>query len=442
MNFRASHSPRAASRLLALAIAATTSRALASDPASLVRAYLDAPDDAGRRLVIDRVRESGASALDLAAAIRRGEDLDPVEPGVHRIEVVIQEDGSKSECLLSVPPDYHPGRAWPLLVSMHGTGGRGEDCLELWRELACDAGFLLACPTATTFREKGWGSSALERSQVLSVIARVSQICRVDSERVYLGGWSMGGHGTFDVAVHHPDRFAALNPAIGGLMLGYFGLAENLVPVPIFLVSGAQDQKELVDRQREAAALLKKKGAEFVHHEHADGGHEMYPEELPGVLAWLRGHARDPMPRTVHLLANDARYGRVAWLAIDALGKEARAPEAAVTLHAGGKLSDAETQRRYFVELEKTAARIEGKRVDATHLAVETRFVSSYSVLVLDGWLDLAKPISVTTNGRPSFSGKVTTDAAALLEDFRRTGDRSRLVLARIPVRIDAVPPR
>ncbi|MBI1853754.1 MAG: hypothetical protein HYR85_25745 [Planctomycetes bacterium] len=401
-----------------------------------MREYLAAPDDAARRAALDRVRAAGLDALDLAAAIRDGRDLDVVEPGVHRLTVAIQEDGSPAEYLLSIPPDYQPGRPAPLLVSMHGTGGRGEHCLDLWRDLARDAGFLLACPTATTFREKGWGSSAVERSEVLSVIADVSHRCRVDANRVYLGGWSMGGHGTFDVGVHHPDRFAALNPAIGGLTLGYFGLADNLVPVPIFLVSGALDQKELVERQREAVLLLRKRGAEVVHREHPDGGHEMFPEDLPDVLTWLRGHVRDPMPSVVHVLANEVRYGRVGWLSIDAVTKDVRAPESAVTLHSGGPLSDAETRRRYFEALEKTAARIEGKRVDATHLAVNTRFVASYSVLVFDGLVDVTKPLVVTTNGRPSFSGRITPDPAILLEDFRLTGDRARLVVAKLPVRI------
>lgn len=427
--------------LLAAILAAAPAAAPPGDPpdaAALVRDYLKASDSASRRLVVERVRSSNVSVADLVSVIREARDLEAASlaPDVHRLSMRIEEDGSSAEYLLAVPPGADRSRPLPLLVSMHGTGGRGEDCLRLWRDLASEAGFLLACPTATVFREKGWGSSPIERSQILSLVADVGHRCRVDSDRIYLGGWSMGGHGSFDLGVHHPDRFAALNPAIGSLARGLLGLVENLKPVPIFLVSGALDQDELVERQRDVVALLTKKGGQVVHREHADGGHEFFPEDLPEILEWLKPKARAPLPPLVRHRLNDVQYGRCAWLRADELTSDAREPGEGVQLRAGHKLSDKEVKQRYLESLEKTSAQIEGKRVDGTHLSVTTRFVAKYSVLVLDGLVDASKILSIVTNGRPSFSGKVTPDPALLLEDFRRTADRSRIPVAAVSVSV------
>jgi poly(3-hydroxybutyrate) depolymerase len=60
-------------------------------------------------------------------------------------------------------------------------------------------------------RRGGWAVGALDR-WLNEVVAG----SRVDEDRVYLTGISMGGFGTWDWAAEHPERFAATVPICGG----------------------------------------------------------------------------------------------------------------------------------------------------------------------------------------------------------------------------------
>jgi pimeloyl-ACP methyl ester carboxylesterase len=57
----------------------------------------------------------------------------------------------------------------------------------------------------------GWDPETLYR-----LLTSVKKTYRVDNDRVYLTGLSMGGFGTWTLAMKHPEEFAALLPICGG----------------------------------------------------------------------------------------------------------------------------------------------------------------------------------------------------------------------------------
>ena len=73
---------------------------------------------------------------------------------------------------------------------------------------------------------------------VLEVIRDVERHYRVDRSRIYLMGHSMGGYGTNNVAMRHPDLFAAISPAEG---TDSTPLHANLRNLPWFEISALQD---------------------------------------------------------------------------------------------------------------------------------------------------------------------------------------------------------
>ena len=73
---------------------------------------------------------------------------------------------------------------------------------------------------------------------MLEVIADVRRRYRVDPDRIYLMGHSMGGYGTNNVAMHHPDLFAAVAPAEG---TGSPELHANLRNTPWFMMTAEED---------------------------------------------------------------------------------------------------------------------------------------------------------------------------------------------------------
>ena len=51
---------------------------------------------------------------------------------------------------------------------------------------------------------------------MLELIDHIEEKFRVDADRIYLTGLSMGGYGTWHFATQAPERFAAIVPICGG----------------------------------------------------------------------------------------------------------------------------------------------------------------------------------------------------------------------------------
>ena len=139
--------------------------------------------------------------------------------------------------LLYVPKDYDD-EPYPLMIFLHGAGERGDD-LELVKlhgppkliEEGKELPFIVASPQVAMGE---WWSP----STVVWVLEDVKKRLRVDPDRVYLTGLSMGGYGTWETAIKHPDLFAAIVPICGR---GDPALAERIKHIPTWIFHGAKD---------------------------------------------------------------------------------------------------------------------------------------------------------------------------------------------------------
>ena len=103
---------------------------------------------------------------------------------------------------------------WPLMLFLHGAGESGTnlDKLKILGppkivETKHDFPFVLVSPQTT---REGWNPDTLN-----ALLDEVLHKYRVDKDRVYLTGASMGGSGTWRLAAAHPERFAAIVPVCG-----------------------------------------------------------------------------------------------------------------------------------------------------------------------------------------------------------------------------------
>ena len=93
--------------------------------------------------------------------------------------------------------------------------------------------FITVTPTLVMKHGYGWNAPIL-----LTLLDEIQERYRVDSDRVHLTGFSMGGYGVWDLALEAPDRFASLVPICGGgdpLQVG------RLRHIPIRIYHGEQD---------------------------------------------------------------------------------------------------------------------------------------------------------------------------------------------------------
>ena len=164
----------------------------------------------------------------------------PPEGQSHQILEKEITQAVRTKYLLFVPKDYHarPDRSFPLILFLHGAGERGDD-LDLvarhgppkivrQRE---DFPFIVVSPQCPA--EQWW------RAQPLAVLLdEVQARLRVDPDRIYLTGLSMGGYGVWEMALTYPHRFAAIAPVCGG---GVPLCIARIAHLPAWVFHGAED---------------------------------------------------------------------------------------------------------------------------------------------------------------------------------------------------------
>lgn len=133
-----------------------------------------------------------------------------------------QAESAKGKLTLDTP--Y--GKAWchfvaggknpGLFVGLHGGGedaGSADEARSTWQVKGC-AGIY---PQGIKLIHDTWNAVHGERF-VLSLIELAKAQYDVDPDRVYVGGFSMGGTGSWFLAGRHPDLFAGAAPYSGVLM--------------------------------------------------------------------------------------------------------------------------------------------------------------------------------------------------------------------------------
>ncbi len=71
--------------------------------------------------------------------------------------------------------------------------------------------FVTVTPSLNMECGYGWNNSVLT-----ALLDEIVQRYRIDLDRIHLTGFSMGGYGTWDLALHTPDRFASVMRICGG----------------------------------------------------------------------------------------------------------------------------------------------------------------------------------------------------------------------------------
>jgi predicted peptidase len=191
--------------------------------------------------------------------------------------------------LLYLPDAYATGDAdWPLVVFLHGAGERGDD-LELVKKhgppkLIAHGEKLPFIVVSPQCPAGGWWTNQVEALDAL--LDMVVRRCRVDEERIYVTGLSMGGFGTWALAFAQPDRFAAIAPICGG---GDPDAAERIAHLPVWVFHGARDNVVDLEESRAMVDALKAAGGAPRFTVYPDAGHNSWTAtyENQELYDWL-----------------------------------------------------------------------------------------------------------------------------------------------------------
>lgn len=193
-----------------------------------------------------------------------------------------------------LPKGYDESQKYPLVFFLHGAGERGDDLdvacrhgfMKHVRESGAEYPFIFVAPQCPD--EKYWGC------YTESLLAFLDDICKtlaVDPDRVYLTGLSMGGTGTWMLAMAAPERFAAIAPICGSGIVWY---GRMLKDVPILVYHGdcddivpIQSSMEMITSVNRSGGNAKIKVLQGVKHNAWDAAYE--GDEL---YTWLLSHKR------------------------------------------------------------------------------------------------------------------------------------------------------
>jgi predicted peptidase len=252
------------------------------------------------------VLTAGLALLPLARAADPAEPAQPGRPSTQPTAQPAAQPGGQTaqsfemkqelKYLLYLPQDYgkEANKAWPLVLFLHGSGERGTD-LEVVKKhgppkLVAEGKqfpFILVSPQCPP--NQWWDSIVLK-----GLVDDVQTRCHVDPDRVYVTGLSMGGFGTWDLARHYPQKFAAIAPICGG---GDPQFARNLAHMPAWVFHGEDDHTVPIQRSEEMVEALKKAGDTDVKFTRYPGvGHDSWVKAYddPQLYEWLLSHKRDP----------------------------------------------------------------------------------------------------------------------------------------------------
>lgn len=234
------------------------------------------------------------------------------------------------EYVVFVPEQYDAARQWPLIVFLHGSGECGlNDHRSATVGLGAyvrarrlhDFPALVLIPQVTQRWFRGPNEQWIWR-----MLGQVTREFNVDRQRVYLTGLSMGGFGTWEMAMRRPDVWAAIVPICGGSETPE--LIGNLRGLPIWAFHGAKDDRVPVENTRRLIEALRSDGQEPKYTEYPEGNHFCWDRAYatPGLFDWLFQQRRRERPQqfTYRLPAADIVLPwRVWWFQFDRLEKDA-----------------------------------------------------------------------------------------------------------------------
>lgn len=178
--------------------------------------------------------------------------------------------------LLYLPKDYNESeKNFPLVLFLHGAGERGNDLekvkahgLPKLINEGKDFPFIVVSPQCP--ERIFWNTDIL-----FALLDKIETEYRVDKNRIYITGLSMGGHGTWSLALEQPNRFAAIAPVCGWADTLK---ATSIAHLPIWVFHGAKDVVVPLKSSEDMVNALRRNGSNVKFTIYPEANHDSWTE--------------------------------------------------------------------------------------------------------------------------------------------------------------------
>jgi phospholipase/carboxylesterase len=211
---------------------------------------------------------------------RPGKPVRKVATGIQPLGLAQGRDGT-----LSVPPGYSPDQPVPLLIMLHGAGGRSGG----FSRLSTEVGKLGIAVVVPDSRGQTWdmvlGGFGPDVAFLDKTLEHAFARLNVDPRRVCLAGYSDGGSYSLSVGLVNGDLFThviAFSP-------GFMETPSRQGKPAIWISHGTRDPVLSIDRtSRRIVPQLKQWGYDVLYKEF-EGGHELSPDLGNEAFRWFHG---------------------------------------------------------------------------------------------------------------------------------------------------------
>jgi predicted peptidase len=215
---------------------------------------------------------------------------------------------------LLLPKDYDPSKKYPLILFLHGSGERGSDneaqlvhgsslflkdsIREKYKAIVvfpqCAANSYWSNVSIITdsikrtrvFNFKGDGEPTKAMELLLKLLKELSDKYPLNDDRLYVGGLSMGGMGTFELVRRKPKLFAAAFPICGGANAS---TAKRLKEPSWWIFHGLKDNVVDPVYSRIMAAAIKGQGADVKLTLYPEANHNSWDDAFAEkqLMSWM-----------------------------------------------------------------------------------------------------------------------------------------------------------
>jgi predicted esterase len=406
----------------------------AYDPGLDIDRYLATKDPAEESEILKRLTESKVSHDTIKTHLRASAVGRGGPPGL-LLRVPVKHMGKELAYSLYVPDSAQEGQPLPMIVILHGMGGRGDSTLQSWRKRLNDE-FIILCPS---YPMGAWWTLSAEEL-VLQLIRETKMRVPVDPNRIFLAGLSNGALGAYMIGAFYPDYFAGIIPIAGAISEPhYLHFLINLAHTPVYSIQGQYDPIFPVHFSHRINKILNDMKYPLTYREHtekgmAHGGHFLPESEVPPLLEWLQEQRREPYSSVIRIVREGNHLDRIQWARITQ-GLNMAALQIPGPLPESMNIKDGKAATLIAVHKEPNLFETMGKNLLEMELYLDANRVDfEQPVMVTFQEMKELNGKFITVQKLVKYHGKAIRNTALLLREFKLRRDPEQLYDAKISV--------
>ncbi|TWT44715.1 hypothetical protein RAS1_11310 [Phycisphaerae bacterium RAS1] len=422
--------------VVVLGLACGTVLAGEREIAGNIKSFFDTADPLRREQLARQIESDTAYKREkIGQWLHRAELFPKRQPGRDTLKVELA-GGATREVVLRLPAKYSEKKPWPLIYALHGTGADGDSIIHYLEAVLGPHvdDFVIAAPTAydqVVIATDGPPSDEHPRAWLA-----IRKAVHTDADRMYITGYSRGGHASWTLAVLHADQIAAAMPIAGTFhLIGVDQLWDAFLPnignAHILHVWGARDELDdggdasphggIAGVSRKLREHCEKLKLPLTAYEDPQRGHGnvLPPAE---ILTAFFENRREAYPKHVVQACRWAYQSNAYWLEGHAWkGEHWENKQFNVTIREGETGEEA-----YHREIRSRLGELSGG-IDGQTISVHRKKITELTIWIGDGMIDWSAPAKLVISGKREFAGTIEPDLLVCLTQAARTFDFERL---------------